>query len=114
MKHWLLVLSAGMLAACSVSTPEEPKDKELVSEEVFTTKLGKSEVYGVRLMLTSPNPREGVQYRVQLSQNEQVWIDTLNVELGNNDTLETELIFSEAVVAPNDQVEIQTQRIDGE
>ncbi len=65
-------------------------------------------------MLTSSKPREGVQYRVQLSQNEQVWIDTLAIEIGNNDTLETELIFSEAIAAPNDQVEIQTQRIDWE
>lgn len=113
MKHWLLVLSAGMLAACSVSNSEESKDRHLLSEEVFKTKLGKNEVYGVRLMLTTPKPREGVSYRVQLSQNELVWIDTLMMDLKKGDTVETELIFSEAVAAPNDQVEIQTQRIDG-
>ena len=56
MKHWLLVLSAGMLAACSVSTPEDPKDEQFLSEEIFKTKLGKNEVYGVRLMLTTSKP----------------------------------------------------------
>jgi len=112
MKHWLLVVSAGMLAACSLSESEKKSDSHLVSEEVFKTKVGSKEVYGVRLMLTTPRPREGVQYRVQLSQNEKVWMDTLKVQIKKDDTVETELIFSEAVAKSDDKVEIQTERLD--
>lgn len=112
MKHWLFVFSAGMLAACSVSNSEEISDSHMVSEEVFKTQLGNKEVYGVRLMLTTPKPIEAMEYRVQLSRNELVWIDTVGVEIEQNDTVETEVIFSEAVAEPNDKVEIQTERLD--
>ncbi len=112
MKHWLFILSAGMLAACSVSNSESVSDAHLVSEEVFKTKLGSKEVYGVRLMLTTPEPIEAMEYRVQLSRNEAVWIDTVGVEIEKDDTVETEVIFSEAVADPNDKIEIQTERLD--
>ncbi len=112
MKHWLFVISAGMLAACSLDNSEKVSDKHIVSEEVFKTKLGNKEVYGVRLMLTTPQPIEAMEYRVQLSRNEAVWIDTVGVEIEQDDTVETEVIFSEAVAEPNDKVEIQTERLD--
>lgn len=113
MKHWLFVISAGMLAACSIDNPEKVSDKHLVSEEVFKTKIGNKEVYGVRLLLTAPEPIDGIEYRVQLSRNESVWIDTIqDIEIEKDDTVETEVIFSEAIAEQNDKVEIQTKRLD--
>lgn len=113
MKHWLFVISAGMLAACSSSESNENSDQNLISEEVFKTKLGNQEVYGVRLLLTSPESIDAVEYRVQLSRNESVWIDTIqNIEIEKNDTVEAEVVFSEAVAETNDKLEIQTERLD--
>ncbi len=83
----------------------------MVSDEVFKMKLGTDEVYGVRLKMTSPAKRAYLSYVVRLAQNEKIWLDTIYTEVSAGDTIENELIFSEAMVNSGDQVEVQTQSI---
>ncbi len=86
-------------------------DPFLVSDEVFKMKLGKEEVYGVRLKMTAPERKSYVTYAIRLAQNDKVWLDTIYTEVSVGDTVENELIFSEAIVAPNDLVEIKSEKI---
>lgn len=87
-----------------------PSDPHLVKKEIYKTTVGDKEVYGVRLFLTSTEFKN-LRYMVRLAQNDKVWIDTLTTEVPKNDTLESELIFSEAQVNPNDQLELETETL---
>ncbi len=85
----------------------------LVSQEIFQTPLGAGEVYGVRLHFTS-DKNEIKNYAVRLAQNEKVWFDTLQVELSKNDTLESEIIFSEAIFKEDELTQLSVELIANE
>lgn len=110
---YLAILSAlvGLVACSSDKAEEFNNDPYLVSDEVFKMKMGNDEVYGVRLKMTAPEKRQYVSYSVRLAQGEKVWIDTIYTEVYAGDTTENELIFSEAVVRPEDRVEVQAENI---
>lgn len=110
MKYLLVLLTIISLGACSSDNGSKNKDPHLVSDEVFKMNVGDSEVYGVRLRLTS-NERQSLGYAISLSQNEKVWLDTVYSDITPGDTIENELIFSEAVVSPDDQVQVRTEAV---
>ncbi len=111
MKYSFLVLAFLGILSCGLDSGSDSDDPYLVSDEVFKMKLGNNEVYGVRLKVTAPEKRSFIAYSVRLAQNEKVWLDTIYTEVSMGDTIENELIFSEAVVNPDDQVEVRTQSI---
>ncbi len=113
MKYGFLLLALFAIVACSneESATTNNGDPYLVSDEVFKMKLGKDEVYGVRLKMTAPERKSYVTYSIRLAQNDKIWLDTIYTEVRVGDTIENELIFSEAVVSPNDQVEIKAEKI---
>ena len=101
----------GLFSCSRENTSTYDDDPYLVSDEVFKMKLGSDEVYGVRLKMTAQEKRSYLGYVIRLSQNEKVWMDTLYIEVSPGDTIENELIFSEAIVSPEDLVEVQTENI---
>lgn len=113
MKYGFFLLALVGAIACSneADTALNNNDPYLVSDEVFKMKLGKEEVYGVRLKMTAPERKSYVTYSIRLSQNDKVWLDTIYTEISVGDTVENELIFSEAVVTPDDLVEIKAEKI---
>ena len=113
MKYSFILLVLIGLAACSsdTTTSVDNGDPFLVSDEVFKMKLGNEEVYGVRLKMTAPEKKSVVTYSIRLSQNDKVWLDTIYTEISVGDTVENDVIFSEAIVTPNDLVEIKAEKI---
>ena len=102
----------GLLACSNDNTANTNNgDPFLLSDEVFKMKLGNDEVYGVRLKMTAPVKKSVVTYSIRLAQNDKVWLDTIYTEVTVGDTVENELIFSEAIVTPNDLVEIKAEKI---
>lgn len=103
-----LLLPFVLLLLLVTSCGDEPHRTEpnlVVSSEVFTTKIGSKEAYGVQMKLSSDSARD-IQYVIELKVNEQVWLDTIVIGVPQKDTLESEVIFSESQVKPNDLVEL--------
>lgn len=113
MKYSFILFALFGLAACSSDSAQTNADNDpyLISDEVFKMTLGEEEVYGVRLKMTSPEHRNYLSYAVSLSQNENVWMDTIYTEVRPGDTVENELIFSEARVNSDDLVEVKAEAI---
>lgn len=97
------VLLLLLVTACEPEA-QTSADPYLVSSEVFTSRVGENRVYGVQMRLSSEE-RSFRQYAVELKVNSKVWLDTINLEIPAGDTLETELIFSGAIVSENDLVQ---------
>ncbi len=99
------------LFGCQRESASKEENQFLVSKEIFTTRVGASEVYGVQFKTTA-DEQVLKGFAVQLSQNDKVWADTLLLDLAPNDTVENELIFSEAVVGDDDFTELRIETFD--
>ncbi len=108
MKKLLFISLVLILTACT----NEKKSQEkfpVVSEELFQMKLSSDSIYGVRLRLSTNQPKEFLGVAVSLYQNEKVWLDTVLTELRKGDTIESEVIFSSAKVVKGSQPTVKTE-----
>ncbi len=110
MKKYLRLIAISALVACQPNTGAAD-DENLVSQRVFTSRLGGQEVYGVQLQTTG-SKRGFASYAIQLSLDNKVWLDTQRVQIIPNDTLESEIIFSEAVTVKGKEPQLRIERIE--
>ena len=98
-----------MLLVTSCKEPDESVNQSyLVSKDVFTSRIGDKKVYGVEMKLAAEE-LSYVKSVIQLNINEEVWIDTISLELKSNDTLVFEKIFSGTTARDNDRVELNVK-----
>ena len=113
MRKYLLIFGFTLAGACQQDSGQM-NDKNLVSKEVFTTRIGDKQVYGVQLRATGTTDKSFGAYAIELSVGEKTWLDTLKMELNPGDTLESEVIFSEAQVQKSVDPELKIEAIDFE
>lgn len=110
-KHSLFfILAIALLVACNANTPNSETDETTWPQsEITQTDLGFGTIYGVRIsdFTTSAAAKA---YAVQFSLNDKVWLDTLYTSLGANDTVISEVFFSDAFTTdpgtPQHRIEI--------
>lgn len=106
-KRFLLPLA--LLAFSCQNDGATSSSDNLISAETFTTQIGK-DVYGVRLKVASEK-KLYLGYEVSLYLEDKVWIDTLYLDIPPGDTVESELIFTQAEPQENIEPEIKTKRL---
>ncbi len=104
-----IVLFLLLVTSCETTEPKS-EDPYLVSSEIFYSRIGSKQAYGVQLRL-SADKKTYVKYAIELKVNEQVWLDTLSLEIPGGDTLESELVFSGSKVEEDDLVELNLTAI---
>ena len=101
---WLLVTS------CQSGSDSPSATDEVFQNEVFTSRIGNEQVYGVRMRFYEDRSKKQ-RYLVQLSADAEVWIDTIEINVPAQDTLEYELVFSESRVQKDDLVEVKIKKL---
>lgn len=111
MRKCIFALAALGLAACQQDGATENQDQYVLSQEIFTSQVGANKVYGVQFKATaSEQTMKG--FAIQLAQNDAVWADTLLLDLAPGDTLENEIIFSDAVARESDNTQLRIESFD--
>lgn len=106
-----LPFALALTCACQTESTND-KDLEVVSQEVITSRMGNRKVYGVRFRATADEDKtQG--FAIELARNADVWLDTVYLELSAGDTLESELIFSDAYVGGNESTKLKINSIAG-
>lgn len=111
MRKLFFLLAFGLaLSACQSNASGSKADEALWPQsEITQTDLGFGTIYGVRIndFTTSAAAKA---YAVQFSLNDKVWLDTLYTSLGANDTVISEVFFSDAFTTnpgtPQHRIEI--------
>jgi hypothetical protein len=92
-KVFAFLAAALLLAACNpnASAPEP----NWPQSEIIQNDLGFGKIYGVKVLDYSPEAT-AKGYAIQLSLGDKVWLDTLYADIGAQDTVSSEIYFSEA------------------
>ena len=91
------MLALVALAACQSSPKEENAENAGLQTELSEIEVGGNVVYAV-IIKDSSAVADQKGYAVKFILNEKVWYDTLYLELSAKQSVEGEVIFSEAIV----------------
>ena len=115
MRKLFFLLAFGLaLSACQPNASGSEADETTWPQsEITQTDLGFGTIYGVRIsdFTTSAAAKA---YAVQFSLNDKVWLDTLYTTLGPNDTVVSEVFFSDAFTADQGTPQHRIEIIDAE
>lgn len=104
MKKYLPLIVA-MAAGCQTENPGT-EEVQVLDKQVNTMKLGTEEVYSVSFKATADKDMYQLM-SIELARDEDVWLDTIALELSAGDTLDTEIIFSDAKAANGSEPELK-------
>ena len=99
-QKYLALLLIGLAWACSSEPAAE--EAKWPQSEVVESDLGFGPVYGVKVMDYSPKATAR-SYALQLSLGDKVWLDTLYLDLGAQDTVSSEVFFGDAAASAEAQ-----------
>lgn len=114
MKKWVSLLILIAAAACQPATNQDNnQDKEAAfpRADTFVYPIREQAVFGVSIRDFQPQ-KAYRGYAVQLSLNGHTWVDSVYVEFSGQDTLTTEVIFTEAIVDDTSELDFRVTPFD--